>query len=349
MTWYNGILLTVALLIGNAYFVAAEFALISARRARVEPLVEQGNWFARITLFAMERISLMMASAQLGITVCSLALGSISEPVIATLLNGPLHGLGIPANASHAVAFVIALALITYLHVVIGEMVPKNLALAAPERLSYVLAPLMLLTTILWYPVIWLLNTIANLILRLFRVTPKDEVTSAFTRDEVAQLVEESRSGGLIEANDERLLLGALQFESQDVSTVLLPMDTVRMLPVDITPERAEELSAAGFSRFPITDGGPVPIGYVHIKDLLVEQPADRSRPMDRALIRELPTVRPDDSLRGALVKMQKARAHLALVRAADEAPLGIVAMEDVLEELVGEVRDDSRRTRPRR
>lgn len=346
MSWYAGILLTLALLLGNAFFVAAEFALISARRARIEPAAEEGSRPARIVIYALERVTLLMAAAQLGITICSLALGSISEPIIAGWLEGPFAALGVSPSLQHPIAFVIALALVTWLHVVIGEMVPKNFALVAPERASYILAPPMILLTWLLFPLIWLLNQIANLVLRMLRITPQDEVSSTFTQDEVAQLVAESRSGGYLESNDERLLLGALQFDSEDVASVLLPMDGVKTLPLTVTPAEAEQISARSFSRFPVTDAGGDMVGYVHIKDLLVEDPAERDRPMDRSLVRSLPTIEATDSLRGALAKMQKERAHLALVRDTGGSYPGIVALEDVLEELVGEVRDDSRRVR---
>ncbi|GAB3312585.1 DUF21 domain-containing protein [Epidermidibacterium keratini] len=346
MNLFSGLAITFGLLLGNAFFVAAEFALISARRARVEPAAETGSRIARIVLYCLERVTMLMAAAQLGITICSVALGSISEPIIAGWLQAPFAALGISPSLQHPIAFIIALALVTWLHVVLGEMVPKNLALVAPERASSVLAPPMLLVMWVLYPVIWVLNTLANLVLRAVRVKPQEEVASAFTQDEVAQLVAESRSGGYLESNDERLLLGALQFDSKDVTAVLLPLDEIVTLPVTVTPEQAEQISARSFSRFPVTDEAGAMIGYVHIKDLLVDDPATRTRPMDRELIRRLPTVNADDSLRGALAKMQKARAHLGVVLDATGDVLGIVALEDVLEELVGEVRDDSRRAR---
>ncbi|PRZ42742.1 CBS domain containing-hemolysin-like protein [Antricoccus suffuscus] len=347
MSWYAGIILTIVLLLTNAFFVAAEFALISARRTRVEPKAQGGSRIAKITLYAIEHVSIAMAGAQLGITICSLALGSISEPVIASLLEGPFRALGVPDSAQHPIAFVIAIAIVTYLHVVIGEMVPKNIALAGPERSAYVLAPVLMVIVAILYPIIWLLNKIANLGLRTLRVQPKDEVTSTFTRNEVASLVGESRTGGMLESNDERLLLGALQFEDYDVSKVLIPMSKMRMLPQTVTPAQAEDACAHGFSRFPITGPNLKPIGYIHIKDVLTMDPAERMQPIRPDVVRPLPEVLLTNSLRTVLTEMQRARAHLALVRGAHGEALGIVALEDVLEELVGEVRDDSRRIRP--
>ena len=221
MSAVAGILLTVALLLLNAFFVGAEFALVSARRTKIEPQVEAGSVLAKITLYAMEHVSLMMAGAQLGITIASLALGSLSEPAIAHLLEVPLELVGVPGTLLHPIAFTLALTLVTFLHVVIGEMVPKNLALSAPEGAALLMAPLLVLIVWALYPLLLALNGVANVMLRMAGIEPKHEVTSAFTRDEVADLVEESLDGGLIELNDERLLLGALHFGERDVRSVL--------------------------------------------------------------------------------------------------------------------------------
>ncbi|TDE89622.1 HlyC/CorC family transporter [Occultella glacieicola] len=339
-----GIPLTLALLALNAFFVGAEFALISARRTKIEPLALEGSRRARITLSAMERVSMMMAGAQLGITIASLALGSISEPVIAHLLEVPFEAIGVPDALVHPISFAIALSLVTYLHVVLGEMVPKNIALAGPERMAMALAPPLTVIVRVLFPLLWVLNALANLILRMMRVQPRDEVASTFTRDEVASLVTESRSGGLIELNDERLLMGALQFSDRDVRSVLLPMATLRTLPEGASPATAESVSVEGFSRFPLRRPDGSLSGYVHIKDLLETDPLLRERPVPADVVRTLPDVRATDSLRSVLAAMQGSGAHLAQVRDTDGAPLGVVTLEDVLEELVGVIRDDSRR-----
>lgn len=336
------VLLTVVLLAANAFFVGAEFALISARRTRVEPLARAGSRRARITLFAMEHVSLMMAGAQLGITVCSLALGAVAEPTVAATIEVPLHAVGVPDSWLHPIALVIALSLVTYLHVVLGEMVPKNVAIAGPERLALSCSPVLVALVGLLLPLLWVLNGLANLVLRLIRVTPRDEVASAFTGDEVAELVAESRRSGLIDPEDERLVLGALTFTERDVGSVLIPMDRVATLDDSLTVAEAAAVAARhGFSRLPVRDTTGAPCGYLHIKDLPVEDPASRGKRLRAHGIRPLPQVAAEDSLRAALRVMQRAKAHLALVGEPD-APLGVVALEDVLEELIGTVLDDS-------
>jgi CBS domain containing-hemolysin-like protein len=343
------IALSLVLLAGNAFFVGAEFALIAARRSIVEPKADDGNRLARITLGAMERVSLMLAGAQLGITICSLGLGYLGEPAIAHLLEGPFEAIGLPDALIHPVAFAIALLIVSYLHIVLGEMVPKNIALAGPERSALVLAPILLGVVRVLHPAIASLNWVANRILRLGGVEPKDEVTSAFTRDEVAGLVEESRREGLLDQHEGRLLVGALTFEERDARSVLLPMERLQTVAPDVTPHEFEQVAArTGFSRFPVRSEDGELIGYLHLKDVLEFEDRHRNRPIAASWIRALPTVSIDDRLRTILATMQRSGAHLARVREGGEI-VGVVALEDVLEELVGEIRDEATAAAPRR
>lgn len=343
MSDYVGLLATLVLLLLNAFFVGAEFALISARRSVIEPKALEGNWAAKVTVRAMEEVSLMMAGAQMGITVCSLALGAISEPAIAHLLEVPFDALGVPAALVHPISFVIALSLVTYLHVVFGEMVPKNIALAGPERMALILAPMLMGVVTVLRPLLWLLNSIGNLVLRMLGVTPKSEVTSAFTRNEVAAMVSESREGGLLEDNDEALLLGALRFEARSVANLVIPLDEVSSLPEGVTAAEAELAAVEGYSRFPVKSTGGVLSGYVHIKDLLDSVQEHREEPIPAERIRALPRIGADEPLRQALTSMQASGAHLGAATDADGTVIGIVTLEDMLEELVGQIRDDSR------
>jgi CBS domain containing-hemolysin-like protein len=337
------IAISVVLLAANAFFVGAEFALVSARRSVVEPRADEGNRLARIALGAMERVSLMMAGAQLGITICSLGLGYLGEPAIAHLLEGPFESIGVPEAAVHPIAFLIALSIVSFLHIVLGEMVPKNLALAGPERAALVLAPVLLVVVRVLHPAIASLNWIANMVLRAVGVHPKDEVTSAFTRDEVAGLVDESRREGLIDHHERRLLVGALKFEERDARSVLLPAETLETVSPDVTPDELERVAArTGFSRFPVSRDGRL-VGYLHLKDVLEFEDVHRNRPIAAEWIRPLASVRDTDRLRAVLTTMQRSGAHLAGVRTMDgDEVLGVVALEDVLEELVGEIRDEA-------
>jgi CBS domain containing-hemolysin-like protein len=334
-------MVALALLGMNAFFVGAEFALVSARRTQIEPRAQAGSSMARTTLRAMERVSLVMAGAQLGITICSLGLGAVGEPAVAHLIQPGLEALDVPENLLHPIAFAIALAIVVYLHVVLGEMVPKNIALAGPDRAALVLGPPMMAVVTLLRPVISALNAVANGTLRLLRVEPREEVTSAFTREEVAALVEESRGEGLLQADEYDRLAGALGFTERTVTDVLLPMESMTTLPRGATAVDVEELCATtGFSRFPIRGDGGEPVGYLHIKDVLETDPARRVRPIDDKWIRPLASVRHSDVLHDALEILQRRGAHMA--RVIDDAGrlLGLITLEDVLEELVGEIRD---------
>src|SRR6478609_10497533 len=199
MSDWVGILWLVVLLLVNAFFVGAEFAVISARRSQIEPLAERGKRSAKTALYAMEHATLMLATTQLGITVCSLLILNVSEPAIHHLLAGPLGLTGLSEAAVDTIAFIVALVAVSYLHVVFGEMVPKNLAFSVPDR-----AVLMLATPLVWvskvfHPVIVSLNWIANGVVRLFRVEPKDEAASTFTLEEVATIVNQSRAEGVLD------------------------------------------------------------------------------------------------------------------------------------------------------
>jgi len=341
----TGIILTIVLLVANFFFVGAEFSLIAARRSIVEPRAEQGGRGAKMTLWAIENVSLMMAGAQLGITVCSLALGYVTKPMVVHALEGPFTTWGVPAGLIDPIAYAIALSIVTFLHVVLGEMVPKNIALAGPERMAFILGPVLVVVVRMLQPLLWCMNAIGNGILRLFNVEPKNEVASTFTRDEVAGLVEESREGGLLDKQDERLLLGALTFEERSVESIVIPLSKVTTLPAGCTPEQIEQVAANGFSRFPVQAPSGALDGYVHVKDLLGLDAADRNKPLPASLVRDLPRVNLNAALRSSLHRMQREGAHLAL--AIDEAghPYGIVTLEDMLEELVGQIRDDSRST----
>ncbi|MBC9733967.1 hemolysin family protein [Nocardioides marmotae] len=336
-----GVLLVVVLLAFNAFFVGAEFALVSARRSQIEPHAQAGSRMARTTLRAMEQVSLMMAGAQLGITICSLALGAVGEPAIAHLIEPGIHALGVPDSFLHPIAFVIALSLVTYLHVVLGEMVPKNIAIAGPERSAMVLGPPMLGVVTVLKPLIVVLNAIANAVLRLMHVEPKDELTSAFTREEVAALVEESRGEGLLEADEYDRLAGALGFTEKTVAAVLMPADTLTVVGRGSTAAEVEAVCAStGYSRFPVAGADGDLIGYLHIKDVLEPDEERRERPIDDKWIRPFAPVTPDESLHDALETLQRRGAHMGRVVDSEGTTLGLATLEDVLEELVGEIRD---------
>ncbi|MDB5170022.1 MAG: hypothetical protein JWN82_418 [Candidatus Saccharibacteria bacterium] len=336
------IAIAIAMLAGNAFFVGAEFGLVSSRRSSIELAALTGSRSAKITLGAMERVSLMLAGAQLGVTLCSLIFGAVGEPLLAHFLETPFEAIGLSEHLLHPVSFVLALVVLTYVHVVIGEMVPKNLALAGPTKAALWLTPPLVAFVKVTNPIVQALNAIANSCVRLLGVKPKGEMASSFNRDEVAGFVKESHQKGLLSEDEEQLLSGALSFEEKDISAVLLPVTSIVSVPTTATAQEVEDLSTkTGFSRFPVTDKGKL-VGYIHIKDLLDVTAAQQDESMALTLIRELPTIKHKTSLRKALVTMQRMGAHLAQVVDPKGKTLGVVALEDVLEELVGDIRDDA-------
>ena len=348
MSITSALLLAVVLLAANAFFVGAEFALISARRSQIEPRAQQGSRLARTTLHAMENVSLVMAGAQLGITMCSLGLGAVGEPAVAHLLEPLFHDLGVPEALLHPVAFAIALTVVVYLHVVLGEMVPKNIAIAGPEQAALLLGPPMMGIVTVLRPVVVMLNAIANATLRLLRVEPRDEVSSAYTREEVAAMVEESRGEGLLRDEEYDRLAGALGFTEKTVATVLMPSAELETVRRGSTVADVEALCAStGYSRFPVLSEQDELLGYLHIKDVLETDEALRDRVVDDKWIRPFAPVQVTDLLHDALERLQHRGAHMARVVEADGTVLGIATLEDVIEELVGEIRDAAHHDEP--
>ena len=349
MSDWVGILWLVVLLIGNAFFVAAEFAVMSARRSQIEPLAEAGSVRAQTTLRAMENVSLMLACAQLGITVCSLLILQVAEPAIHHLMAVPLETVGLPMEIADVVAFTVALLVVTFLHVTFGEMVPKNISVSVADKAALLLAPPLMFIARMVKPVIVALNWSANHILKLMRIEPKDEVTSSFTLEEVQSIVQESTRHGLVD-DDAGLITGALEFSEHTASHVMVPLDKLVMMKSATTPVEFEKaVSRTGFSRFPMLDDDGMLSGYLHIKDVLSIPDAAYHQPIAESHIRSLANLSMDDEIEKAMSVMQRTGSHLARVIGADGNTQGVLFLEDVIEELVGEIRDATQATGYRR
>lgn len=335
------ILLALALLAGNAFFVGAEFSLVSARRTQIEPIASAGSWAARITVRAMENVSLMMAGAQLGITMCSLGLGALGEPAVAHQLEKPLEAIGVTGAWLHGIAFTVALLIVVALHMVLGEMVPKNIAIAGPERSAVLLGPPMYGIVTVFKPLIMTLNWISNGVLRLLRVTPIDEVASAFDADQVSAFVAQSREEGLLDEREHRVMAGSISLSFETIRGVLTPRSELVTLPVGTTPQRAhKECVRTGFSRFPVVDADGSYVGYLHLKDFVDVPRGGGTKPIPEDAIRQLTFIDADASLEEALTAMQSRGTHIAMVQDSDGEVIGAAMLEDVIERLIGEVVD---------
>jgi CBS domain containing-hemolysin-like protein len=333
------------LLAANAFFVVAEFALISARRDRLESMAERGIHRARTVIRAGEKLSLMLAAAQLGITISSLGLGALGEPLVAHQLEWLAGPLGMPDAVLHTVSFVVALGIVTVAHILLGEMVPKNIAIAGPERTALWMVPPLAAWMRLTRPVIAVLNWIANHVLRAFGVQPREELESAYSPEELANLIADSNREGLLDSQEHRRLTQTLSTMERTVADVLIPISGLTTVPAEPTLGDIEHAVArTGFSRFPLQGGrrgtdDPL-VGYLHVKDVLdlLGKPVDT--PVPSSSVRPLPEVQSTAKLDEALALLRRSGSHLARVADPDGSIPGVVALEDLVEEYVGTVRD---------
>jgi CBS domain containing-hemolysin-like protein len=347
----GNLLLSLALLVANGFFVAVEFALIASRRTKLEAMAADGSARARLALGSMRHLNLQLAGAQLGITMASLVLGYVAEPTVAGLIEGLIERVvDVPAGVLHTIGFVVALTIVAFLHMVIGEMVPKNIAIAHPERTLLALALPNRAYVTVFGPLLRVLNGLSNAGVRLFGIEPQDELATAASAQELAVMLGASRDEGLIEEMAHQLLTGALDLGDRSIMSVLVPNDGVVWLPRSATPAEAEALVvSSGHTRLLVAGGegtGGVDdvLGFVHAKDLLTVPEAMRDRPLPLTRVRRMLMVEATTSLDDALLAMQKARIHVAVVTDATGRNLGIVTLEDIIEALVGDIRDESDR-----
>ena len=355
------IIVAIVLIAVNGAFVAAEFALLASMRTRIEPLAEDGRMTGRAALLAMGRLGPMLAGTQLGITICSLALGSVTEPAVAGALESLFGRFDWPDTLSTVVAVVIALSIVVFLHLLFGEMVPRSIALAAPERALLALSVPVGAFVAVFRPLIWFLNLLARLGARLFGVEPSDELRSAATSAELSIMLEESAEVGLLEDDEVVLLTSALSFVERRVSEIMVPSSRMVTVPSDATVADIERVVVeSGHTRILLVGGANgssarrrggssaavgarAVAGFVHAKDLLRMAPEQRDRPVP-IRPRSLMAVPEEITLPALLVDMRARRAHLAVVIDDHGATVGMVTMEDVLECIVGDIRDESDR-----
>src|SRR5690242_8979782 len=293
------LVVTALLLLGNGLFVGGEFALIASRRTALEPLAATSKR-ARWALAAMSQIPIMIAGAQLGITICSLSLGALAEPALAHLLEAPFSAAGLPDNAVHPVAFVLALIVVACLHTVVGEMVPKNITLAGPERSALWLGPFMLAFCTATRPLLNAMRWAARTVLKLWNIESTDAVKTVFTAEELAGMVTQARSEGLLGSEQYARIHAALDLNERTAADTLRPWSTVTTVADDASPATIEAMATrTGRSRFPVVQRETRRVlGFVHVKDILGYAAAQRRLPIPPQIVRPLAVVPPDRSLR---------------------------------------------------
>jgi CBS domain containing-hemolysin-like protein len=338
---FNTLLAILFLLMINGFFVAAEFALTASRRHALEERTGRG---ARAALSLMGDLSLSLAGAQLGITVASLLLGLVAEPAVSALIEATVGAVvAMPVGVLHTVGFVVSLVIVVFLHMVVGEMAPKNIAITDPERAAVWLAPPFRVYMTVFRPIIVALNAVANLVLRLVGIEPRETLETTHTAEDLATLITAGRREGVIEEFAHRLLTRAIRFGERDASEVMVPRPEIVALPVDSTPADVERVVVeAGVSRIPLyREHLDDVVGLIHAKDLLNLDPFQRDRPLNNELIRPLLVVPESGRLGPLLAAMRRSRSHLALVVDEHGGTAGVVTLEDVAEELVGDIRDE--------
>ncbi|MDA0637893.1 hemolysin family protein [Nonomuraea sp. MCN248] len=329
-----GLALTLFLLVGNGFFVAAEFALVAAKRHRLEKAAARGSRAAAAAVAGIKELSLMLAGAQLGITLCSLGLGVVSEPLIAGTLTPLFHAMGLPEAAAHAVAFVIALAIVTFLHMVLGEMAPKSWAIAHPERSATALALPFRAFTLVVRPLISVLNTISDGLLRLFKVRPREGDANPRTPEQLRHLVEESRRLGLIEADDHAVLSQALHAPNAGIAELITPVDRVVGVPAAASAQEVIDACLDARRSRLLVGPASAPLGVVHLRDAYLARRGGREITAEQLAYR-VPALPAGASVAEAVATLRAGRSQLALVRDDDGGAAGIVSLDDLLTTLL--------------
>lgn len=326
---------TVLLLVGSGFFVAAEFALVAAKHHRMEQAAAEKRRGAKSALAGMRELSLMLAGAQLGITVCTLGLGSISKPAISHQLDPLLVSAGLPTSLSYVVAFVLAMVVVVFLHMVLGEMAPKSWAIAHPESSAMLLAPPFRAVTTVVRPLIWVLNKISNGLVRLCRVTPREELTSVHNREQLTHLITESQRLGLISRDDSTLLTRSLTEPQNEVGELMVPAARIHGIAPDADVDAV--LAAAAehdLTRLVVRDGDRV-LGSIHARDAMVARARGRQT-VARTLARPIPELAPHDTAAYAIEQLRQRRASLAVIRDADGRLVGLISLDDLIVRLTG-------------
>jgi CBS domain containing-hemolysin-like protein len=333
------------LVVANGFFVAAEFALVASRRTRIEAMIRRGDAKAKLARRAVTALDRYISGTQLGITLASLGLGWIGEPAVASTLEALFGGLGPPLSgiATHGAATAIAFLGITFLHIVLGELTPRALALLYPEQTSAWLAGPLIAFTVATNPFIWLLKGSANLVLRLFGVRAPTHLEQLHSPEELRMLVEQSHRAGKLDRDDARLLAGVFEFSEKNAREVMTPRTDMVALPADEPlTAAADRIAAAGRSRYPVFRATLDDIvGIVHAKDVLAALRRSEPPASLEGLLRPAHFVPGSREVEDVLADMKLRKAHMVIVLDEFGGTAGLVTMEDLLEEIVGQIEDE--------
>lgn len=336
-------LLAIGLILINGFFVSVEFAYTASRRHVLEDYASNGNRFARYALASMDELPITFAGAQLGVAAASLGLGSVMEPSIGRVLEDLLGSAGLPSGVSATVSVALALLIAAFFHNVIGEMAPKNATITAPERTALIVAgPFKVFMTVL-RPVVAVLTWIALGLLKIFGIRSAQTIEITHSVEDIANLVEAVGASGVIDASSSRLLSAAVSFSETTVSEVMAPRPDLVTAPVTSAVSDLEHtMMATGHSRIPIYGNDLDDIrGFVHAKDVLSVTGDRRQHALTPDLLRRMPIVPETMSIAPVMELMRKNRTHIAIAIDEHGSTAGLITLEDIAEELVGEIRDE--------
>ncbi|MHB8869610.1 MAG: hemolysin family protein [Thermoleophilia bacterium] len=335
-----GVLAVFLLVFVNAFFVAAEFAIVKVRGTRIAELAADGSRRARVADHLVSHLDAYLSATQLGITMASLGLGWVGEPALSHLLEPPLAFIGLASPTTlHTASAIVAFLIITFLHIVIGELAPKSIAIRNSESTALWIAYPLRWFYLGFRPIIWFFNGAANLVLRVINLTPANESELAHSEEELRMILTASQVGGHIDAVEQALMRRALTFGERDVGEIMVPRTEMSGLPTDMSIATAlEEVAVSNHTRYPVFEEDlDDTIGYVHVKELYR---ADRTKPV-RSALRPIGFIAETASIEVALQRFQSTRTPLAIVVDEHGGTAGLVTIQDVVEELIGEVQDE--------
>jgi len=343
------ILITLLLVGLNGFFVAAEFAIVKVRLSQIELIARTGNPFAPMAKKIVEHLDSYLSATQLGITLASLGLGWVGEPVVSKVIGQLLRGLGLDLHEDtlHSISLPIAFSIITVLHIVLGELAPKSLAIQRPEAVTLATSIPLRMFYIVFKPFIWILNTISNRLLRMIGVEPglEQELHSA---DEIRYLIEESSKGGMMEISETELISNVFDFGETTAASIMVPRGNVCAIDIALTGEQMfAKVLEEGYSRMPVYKGSIDNIlGIVYTKDLVMLMNY-RNLIVIQDIMRPAFFVQEGDKIKMILREMQRRKAHLAIVSDEFGGTAGIITLENIMEELVGDIQDEYDEEKP--
>ncbi len=339
--------LVILLVLLNGFFVASEFALVSVRKTRIQELANKKHLQAKILLKALDNLDHYISATQFGITLASLALGWLGEPAIAHFLE-PYFGFFPPALSfltAHTLAVIIAFSIITFLHIIVGELAPKTVAIQKAEKTAFLIITPLIVFTKIFNPFIWLLNKSGQLLLRILGFNPSGEKHIIHSEEEVKMILSQSGEGGDITKDEIEMVYNVFQFGDISAKKVMVKRGAILAFEIDSSlKEMAEKIEDYPHSRFPVFEKSlDSIIGFVHIKDIYREllKNGEDSKLENIKIIRKIINVKEVDKLDDVLEEMQRKRVHVAVVRNQEGSTAGIITLEDILESLVGEIEDE--------